>query len=385
MEHRVTTPPLEVLRRRRSVKWRLFEPDVLPMFVAEMDHDLAPAVTQALQEALALGDTGYADTDDRALATAFAGFARDAWGWEPDPARIVYATDVSVVVVESLRRLIEPGDRVVVTPPVYPPFYRYVPEAGGAVVEVPLRAQEDHRFRLDLDGIEQALADGARAVLLCNPHNPTGTVHPREDLVALADLVDRHGAVVVSDEIHAPLTHQGRTFTPYLDVSDAARDHGLAATSVSKAFNLAGLKTAMFVAASGRMARLVDSLPHEVGARVGHHGMLASLAGLSDGRDWLDAVVTTVERNVVLLGELLAERLPAARLHPPDATYLAWLDLSALGWGDDPAVHALREARVALGSGPTFGAGGAGHARMTLACSPEVLEEAVARLAAATA
>lgn len=375
--------PLDVLRRRGSEKWTAHPDDVLPLFVAEMDYPLAPAIVAALHEAVDRGDAGYAEASGGGAKEAFAAYAADAWGWSPDPAGMRTATDVSVVIVEALRRLVEPGQGVIITPPVYPPFFELVPEAGAAVVEVPL-LDDGAGYRLDLDGIDAALASGAaRGILLCNPHNPLGLVHDRADLTALSEVVARHGGFVVSDEIHAPLTHTGRTFTPYLTVSDAARAHGVAAESGSKAFNLAGLKCALVVAADGPMADLVRGLPEEMTGRTGHLGVIATREGFARGLDWLAGTVAAIEHNADLLGALLADRLPEVGYRRPGASYLAWLDLSARGWGDDPAARILSDARVALVSGPDFGRQGAGFARLNLACSPEVLTEAVDRIARA--
>lgn len=379
---RTPADPIEVLRRRTSEKWTAHAEDVLPLFVAEMDYGLAPAITAALHEAIDAGDTGYINPRDTRTAAAFSDFASDAWDWSPSPDRMAYTTDVSVVIVESLRRLISPGDGVVITPPVYPPFFDLIPEAGGTVVEVPLLDEAD-AYHLDVVGIDRALAAGAKAVLLCNPHNPLGLVHDRATLIRLSRVVARHGAFVVSDEIHAPLTHAGTRFTPYLSVSDEAREHGIAAESGSKAFNLAGLKTAMFAAASEPMAELVRSLPEEVAGRTGLFGLIATREGFGASRDWLASTVAAIESNVALLDGQLAEKLPAVRWRRPDASYLAWLDLRALGWGDDPAARALEQARVALVSGLDFGTQGAGFARMNLACAPEMVIEAVDRIAAA--
>ena len=374
--------PMAVLRRRTSAKWTMHPDVVLPMFIAETDFALAPAIEAALREAVELGDTGYLNPNDQRAAAAFASFAEDTWGWSPSPDRMAYTTDVSVVIVESLRRLVRPGDGVVITPPVYPPFYDLIPEAGGTVVEAPLH-DDGTAYTLDLAGIDRALAAGARAVLLCNPHNPIGLVHRRETLADLSRIVARHDAVVVSDEIHGPLTHSGHTFTPYLTVSDQARDHGIAAESGSKAFNFAGLKAALFVAESDRMTGLIRALPHEVIYRTGLFGVIATRAGFADSRDWLDAALGSIESNIALLYDQLAQHLPAVRFRRPAASYLAWLDLRALGWGDDPAAYALEHARGARASGPAFGGQGAGYARLNLACSPEVLIEAVDRLARA--
>jgi cystathionine beta-lyase len=377
-----TAEPMDVLRRRTSEKWRSYPEDVIPMFVAEMDFPLAPAIKRALAEAVELGDTGYIAPGDTAAAKAFAGYASDRWGWAPAPERMGITTDVSVVIVETLRRLISPGDGVIITPPVYPPFYDMVPEAGGTVIEVPL-LDDGTSYALDLDGIDRALAAGARAVLLCSPHNPLGLVHDRGTLDELSRIVARHGGVVVSDEIHAPLTHHGQEFTPYLAVSDEARTHGIAAASGSKAFNLAGLKTAFFVAESEPMSALIRSLPEEVTFRTGQFGLIATREGFGSSLQWLDSTITTIENNFMLLRELLADQLPAVRVRECQASYLAWLDMRDLGWGEDPAQHALKHARVALSSGPTFGPGGQGYARMNLGCSEATITEAVRRLATA--
>ncbi|MBT0768723.1 aminotransferase class I/II-fold pyridoxal phosphate-dependent enzyme [Kineosporia sp. J2-2] len=370
-----TAEPLSVLRTRTSEKWTTYGPRVLPMFVAEMDYPLAPAVRDALALALERGDTGYVSPTGTGAAEAFASYAEDVWGWSPSVHRMSPGTDVSVVIVESLRRLVTAGQGVIVTPPVYPPFFDLVPEAGGTVVQVPLTAAG-----LDLAGIDRALAAGARGVLLCNPHNPLGLVFGAGELAELSRIVARHDGFVVSDEIHAPLTHHGQRFTPYLTVSDEARAHGLAAVSGSKAFNLAGLKCAFFVAESERMTSVVRSLPEETLFRTGLLGMIATQAGFTSGRDWLHGTVTAIEQNFTLLENQLRSRLPAVTFARPAASYLAWLDMSALGWGDDPARTALERGDLALSPGRLYGSQGLGHARMNLACAPETVIEAVDRL-----
>jgi len=376
--------PIDQLRERSSTKWRTYGPDVIPMFVAETDYPLAPAITERLARAVALGDTGYTPPDP-GIRDAFATFARRRFGWEVDPARVRSTADVMMGVVEILRRVTEPGDRVVVTPPVYPPFYDCVPEAEAVIERVPLRDTGD-RWELDLAGIEAALAGGARAVLLCNPHNPTGTVHSRESLADLARIVAAHDAVVVSDEIHAPLTHSDATFTPFLAASDEAARVGYAVTSASKAYNLAGLKCALMVTAFDETARIVREMPAEVEWRTGLFGALAGVAALSEESDaWLDAELAALDGNRRLLADLLDEHVPGARFRIPDAGFLAWVDLSALGWGDNPATKILREAKVALHFGPHFGEEGKGHVRINFGCDPDLLREAVARIGALAA
>ena len=376
--------PLDELRQRSSTKWRMYPPEVLPLFVAETDYPPAPTITRALTRAVELGDTGYTPPDP-GIADAYAGFAQRRFGWTIDPSGVRTTCDVMMGVVEILRRVTSPGDRVIVTPPVYPPFFECIPEAGAVVERVPL-LDTGSGWELDLLGIEAALAGGARAVLLCNPHNPTGTVHSRETLVALAALAERFGASVISDEIHAPLAHTPGAFTPFLDASPTAARIGYAVVSASKAFNLAGLKCAQMVTAHDDTHAVVRGLPDEVEWRTGLLGAIAGVAAFSQESDeWLDSLLAALDENRRLLADLLAEHVPGAGYRIPDAGFLAWVDLGHLGWGDNPASKIRREADVALHLGPLFGEEGIGHVRINFGCSPGLLREVVRRIGALAA
>lgn len=362
------------------MKWRTYPEDVLPMWVAEMDVPLATPVVRAVTDALELGDTGY--PAGTAYAEALAAFAAERWGWNGLAVeRTAIVPDVMLGVVEMIRLVTGPGDPVVVNPPVYPPFFQFVTHMDRRVVEAPL----GEGLRIDLDVLEEAfraaVAGGGRAAyLLCSPHNPTGTVHTAGELAAVAALAARHGVRVVADEIHAPLVAAGASFVPYLSVPGGER--GLSLMSASKAWNLAGLKAALAVAGAAAAADLAR-LPEEVGHGPSHVGVLAHTAALREGTRWLDALLAGLDDNRRLLARLLAEHLPAIRHRPAEATYLAWLDCRALGLGDDPAAVFLERGRVALSSGIPFGTGGAGHVRLNLATSPEVITEGVRRMAAA--
>lgn len=381
MAQSVTALPLASLRERTSEKWREYPEDVLPLFVAETDFPLAPSITTALERAVRQGDTGYV-ASRTPLAQTYADFAARRFGVAVDPALTRSTADVSMGIVEILRRVISPGERVVVNPPVYPPFFDLVTEAGGVVERVPLR-DTGEAWELDLVGIEQALERGARAVLLCNPHNPTGTVHSAASLAALGEMAERHGVIVVSDEIHAPLAQPDAGYTPFLSAGGAAARVGYSVVSASKAFNLAGLKCALMVAATTERHQLLRDLPVEVEWRTGQFGVLAAVAALSPhSDDWLDGLLVTLDNNRRLLAQLLAEHLPGARYRIPDAGYLAWIDLAPLGWGDNPAKRILREGRVALHFGPAFGDEGRGFVRLNFGTSPEIITEAIRRIAA---
>jgi cystathionine beta-lyase len=352
--------PLDLLRARRSIKWRLYPPDVLPLWVAELDVPLASCVTEVLQDAVARGDTGY--TAPFELGAAFAGFAHRHWDWAVDPTWCFPVGDVKAGVAAALSVLTDPGDRVVVCPPVYHPFFEVPPSTGRPVQPVPLVDGA-----LDLPGIDLALGAGAKAVLLCSPHNPTGRVWTSDELDALDQVVRRHEAVVVADEVHAPLTLPGATFTPYTRHPRRA----VVVTSGSKAFNLAGLKCALLVAGDEATLAALRRLPLELGMKAGHLGALANTAALTHGDAWLADLIGHLDR----MRRLLVEGLPEGiGLTVPQASYLAWLSFP----DELPAERLLREQRLALSEGRDFGQ--SHHARLNFGTTTEVLTLALRRL-----
>jgi cystathionine beta-lyase len=372
----LTVPPLAQLRQRRSAKWQAFGPEVLPLWVAELDFELAPAITATLAEAVRRSDTGYAWQIEE-FGRALAGFAGDRWGWQVDPTAVFPVSDVGVGVVELLRRITRPGDAVLISPPVYPPFFGWVTEVGGRLVEVPLSHADG--WRLDLPALERAFADGPAAYVLCNPHNPVGRVHTRGELAELVQLAYRYHVPIISDEVHAPLVLPGAEFTPLLSLPGAA-EVGFSVQAASKAWNLAGLKAAAIIAGSRRMAELLGVLPDNRW-RVGHFGVLASIAAYTEEVGWLERLLATLLDRRNLLATLLADRLPAVSWQPPEASYLAWLDCAGLGL-PNPAEEFLRHG-VAVEAGSHFGEIGASHARLNFGTSAEILGEAIDRMAKA--
>ncbi|WP_369830440.1 MalY/PatB family protein [Mycobacterium sp. E2327] len=372
------------------MKWRAHADDVLPLWVAEMDVALPPTVAEALRRAIDIGDTGY--PCGTAFAEAVSEFASQRWQW-PDlqVGRTAIVPDVMLGAVEMLRLVTDRGDAVVVNPPVYAPFYAFVSHDGRRVVEAPL----DVDGRIDLGALEDAFtragASGGRvAYLLCNPHNPTGSVHTFEELCAVADLARRFGVRVVSDEIHAPVILPGARFVPYLTVPGA--ENALALTSASKAWNLSGLKAALAIAGPEAAAEL-HRMPEEVSHGPSHLGVIAHAEAFRSGGEWLDALLSGLDTNRTLLGDLIAEHLPGVKYQRPQGTYLAWLDCRDLGFDEEtgdglavvadmagPARWFRDHARVALSSGHVFGTGGAGHVRLNFATSKAILTEAISRM-----
>lgn len=373
----LTEVPLDRLRSRTSIKWQRYAPDVLPLWVAEMDVDLAPPIREALARAVRDGDTGYPGSTP--FVESFVDFATARWVW-PD-LKTSHVRAVSGVIpgyVDALLLAAGDGGTVVVTAPVYPPFYSYLREAGLTVVEARLTPH----MRLDVEAIDDALgaavAEGAPGVgiLLCNPHNPGGTLHTAHELTALAQVAHARGARVVSDEIHAPLVYAPGVFTPYLAVDPT----GMALHAASKAWNLAAIPAAL-LAFGPEAAHLRDTFAAGAHHWPSHFGAIAQTAAYRDSRDWLEDLIVGLDANRHLLADLLAVHLPEVGYRVPEATFLSWLDCTRLGLGDDPAEAFLSRSKVGLNSGPTFGTGGAGHVRLNFATRPDVLEEAVVRMA----
>ncbi len=363
---------------RRSEKWANQRAGVLASTIAEMDFELAEPVLAALRAALDRHDLGYTPSRSPRLAAAFAGFAGRRMGWAVDPEQVVPVTDVMIGVASLCRALTEPGDAVAFASPNYPPFLTELPREGLRLREVGLQPDG----ALDLDVLDRTLAGGARVLVLTSPHNPTGRVLPRTELETIAEICADHDAWVIADEIHAPLTLAGATFTPWLEVSDAARERGVSVTSASKAFNIPALKCALAITASGRscdaLRRLGDPSDH-----VGLLGVVAAEAAFTEGDPWLDALLTQLDSNRSLLSEKLTAQLPKVGWTPPQASFIAWLDCRGLGLGDDPAAAFLRHG-VALSPGLAYGSPGAGFARLNFGTSPELINEIVRRMALAS-
>ncbi len=367
---------------RSSVKWTRYAPDVLPLSVAEMDFAVAPAITETIVRHVRASDFGYIDSAGP-LADAFAEFAYRRWEWSLDPAAVRVTTDVSVAIVEALRYGIRRGGTVVINTPVYDAFVELIDEAGAACRDVPLRVEGD-AWSVDLGELERAFAAGADAYLLCSPHNPVGLVHDRATLTEVARLAAKYDVLVISDEVHAPLTHPGVAFAPFLAVAREFPTRAICVTSASKGWNLAGLKCAILVGGDEPALAILDRFPGEVTSRTSILGLHANVAAFA-AIEWLDATIGRIVANDRMLDRLLRDRLPQALYYRPKASYLGWIDLGAYDLGADPASTLIQSARVALNSGQLYGRDYADFVRINLACEPEVLAEAVRRLGDALA
>ncbi|WP_046301775.1 MalY/PatB family protein [Mycobacterium sp. UM_Kg27] len=371
----------EQLRARNTIKWNHFAPDVLALWIAEMDFPTAPEVLDGVRACVANEEFGYPALSSATLPVALTQWCERRYGWLIQPEWVRVVPDVlkgMEVVIEFLTR---PESPVVLPVPAYMPFFDLLTVTGRQRVEIPMTQQDSGRYLMDLDALDAAFAAGAGSLILCNPNNPLGTAFTAEELSAIVDIAARHGARVIADEIHAPLVYD-RPHVAAASVSPAAADTVITLMSASKGWNLPGLMCAQVILSNPRDAadwRRINML-HTMGAAT--VGISANLAAYTRGGPWLDSLLTYLRANRDHLSRALPAALPGLRVSHPEATYLAWLDFRALGLPVEPAEILLADARVALSPGIPFG-GGRGFARLNFATPRAILDRAIEAMAGA--
>lgn len=381
----VTFPGIGTLRARGTLKWTTYPDDVLPLWVAESDAATCPAVLDAVREAVEREYFGYPPRSVADLAGATSDWYADRYGWRPDPGRIHPVADVVRGVTLAVQHLTRPDSPIVLPVPAYMPFFEVGPAAGRSIVEVPTLPDGP-----DPAAVDAAFADGAGSLILCNPNNPLGFTYSPERIRELADIAAKHGARIISDEIHAPVVLSG-AHVPAASVSETAEAVTVTVTATSKGWNTAGLKCAQVLLNEDDDAAW-RALPHVVTEGVSTLGMVAATAAYRRGGEWLDGFRDALRANLDVLERRLPEVAPGARMTRPSASYLAWIDfrgveglVDADGTPVEPQKWLLDNAKVALNPGPAFGAGGEGHVRLNFATSPEILGAALDRIGAALA
>jgi cysteine-S-conjugate beta-lyase len=367
------------LQARSGAKWH-GHPGMLNAWVADMDFPPAAVITDAVRAKLDADDLGYPDWGwPRSRSQAVPLFVERAarrYGWEVPVDEVRDFCDVVQAVQLALMLATEPGDAVVLHTPSYPPLWHSLRDMRRRQIDVPWT---DGGF--DHDALEARLArDRARVLLLCHPHNPTGHRFTRPELEQLVAIAERHDLVIISDEIHADLTF-GQPHIPIASISPEAAARTVTVHSASKAFNLAGMRHAVAHLGVPVVRDRIDTLPDHLLGQVNLLAATGTETAWTHGDAWLDAVMVHLDRNRHLLGELLAEHLPLVRYSMPDATYLAWLDCSAMGLEADEPFELFRSRGVQLSPGLDFGHGGAGHVRLNMATSASMLERIVTTMA----
>ena len=382
-DHQFSAHNLAELHTHRSEKWRGFPQDVLPLPVAEMDFPVAEPIKAILTEMVAHSDLGYLGPIPE-LGLGFKKFAAERWNWNVDEKQVRAATDVGVAVVEILRVFTSPGDSILISSPVYHNFYTWIKETHLNCVDAPFERTGDEATNpwvINWASIEAAYAAGIKVHLLCSPHNPLGFIYSKQDLLKIVALAKKHNVLVISDEIHAPLTFPGETFVPILTLGDDAESVSVCVTAASKGWNIAGLKCAIIISQNEQMNSKLANLAPAMHYRASLLGGFATAVAFAEGGVWLDTVLAQLDHNRHLIKKLLAEKLPTVRYHIPQNSYLAWIDVESLNLGEDPSIALVEKARVAFNSGHTFGKQCDQYVRLNFATSPEIITEAIDRIA----
>ena len=375
----------DALRARGSAKWTAPGPGGFGAAVAEMDFGAAPAIIDGLTALSADANFGYLPrhmADELAAATAE--FELRRFGWPVDPALVHPVPDVIRALEIAITHFSRPGSPVILPTPAYMPFLKVPGALGRELIQVRMH-DEAGFFTLDIDAIADAFRAGGHLLIFCSPCNPLGRVYAAAELAALTEVVDRHGGRVFADEVHSPLVYPGSTHLPYAATSDTAAAHTITATSASKAWNLPGLKCAEVILSNEADRQRWDEMDFILTRGASNPGVVANIAAFRHGEAWLAEVLGYLDDSRRLLADLLARHLPQVRYRPPEGTYLAWLDCTAmdLAESESPGALVTERANVTVVDGPAFGDGGAGSFRLNFATPQPVLAEMVERAAAA--
>ena len=358
---------------------------VVPMTVADMEFKSAPQVRDALRELADFGMWGYTAPTQACLDAVCAWF-KNRHGWSVQPEWLVQTVNVVAALGGAVRAFTKSGDRVIIQTPVYPPFYRTVTSNGRTLVENPLR-RDGMDYRMDLDDLAEK-AKGAAMLILCSPHNPVGRVWSREELEGVARICAENGVLVVSDEIHCDLIHNGHTHIPFASLSPETADRAIVCTSASKTFSFAGLACANIIIPNETLRQRFTRQKYLDGFGTDSiFGMRAMEAAYGGAGEWYEAMLGYVWDNYLYLKEYLSAHIPAAGLADLQGTYLAWADLSCLGLpGDKLMAFLTDEASLFLGDGRAYGPETCeGLVRINLACPRRALSEGLDRLSRACA
>jgi cystathionine beta-lyase len=375
------------LRRKEGVKWCRAGHDVLPATMADMDFPVAEPISEAIFDAVRRGDLGYPAWSNwmglSPLAEPFAGRMAGLYGWHPRPDWVRNFSDLIQAIQVVLHLTTRPGDAIALHAPNYPPILKSITMMGRRVIPSLMeRSGDDWGFDPGL--LEQDVARaGCRTLIVVNPHNPTGHVFTPAELHALAGIALRNDMLVIADEIFADLAYPPHRHTPLASLGPDIAARTVTLTSATKAFNIAGLRCAVAHVGAQRLREALDACPPDLFGVVDVLGVEATRAAWEKGGAWLAAVTDHLRANRELIAGTLAASLPAIGYHPPQATYLAWLDCRRLDTATEPAAFFKGKARVELSSGESYGAGGAGFARLNFATSTEILTEILDRMAAA--
>lgn len=371
--------------RTDSMKWnateKLFgEKELLPMWVADMDFRVPEPVIQALKDTAEHGIFGYTMRTDEYYKSITDWMAR-RHDWDVKPEWISYCSGVVPALSYCIQAFTEPGDKIVIQPPVYPPFTSVVKNNNRQLVYNPLKF-EDGGYRMDFDDLRTKLDASVKMLILCNPHNPVGRVWTKEELTELGHICLEHGIRVISDEIHSDLVFKPHKHTPFAGISEELAQNSIVCMAPSKTFNLAGLQASNMIIPNDDWREAFNAKVLLANAGMANtFGLAASTAAYKLGEPWLEELLDYLQQNLNWLAAELEQYLPGINLVRPEGTYLAWLDCRGLGLDKEGLEQwMLKRAKIAFNQGYAFGPGGEGFVRMNYACPRSTLEEGLRRL-----
>ena len=371
----------EIIRRRGtdSIKWNLYEKDVLPLWIADMDFLTAPAVRDALRARVEHGVFGYV-VEPAELREILVERLRRLYAWSVPPEAFVFLPSVVCGFNLVHQSVTKRGDGVLLQPPAYFPI-RIAPKNARATAQaVPLARREDGRYEIDFDALAAAVTKKTRMFMLCNPHNPVGRNYSEQELTELGDLCIRHRITICSDEIHGDFVYDGARHVPIASLGPEIEAQTVTLIAPSKSFNIAGLHSAVAIIPNKELREKVVQAKRGLVPNVSIFGSVGMLAAYRDGEDWFAELFSYVEKNRDFVRDFVASEMPEIVASPTEATYLAWLDCRGAELRGDPYEFFLREARVATNPGPIFGPQGEGFIRLNFACPRSTLTEGLTRM-----
>ncbi len=365
-----------------SVKWHHYGEDVLPMWVADMDFPSPEPVIQALQKRVAHGIYGY-PCEPTDLRESVVDWLAERHHWQVERDWLVFIPGVVTGINMAGQAFSQPGEGVLIQPPVYMPFLTVPRNAGAIRQEAGLVREPDGSYQVDFDVFESAITAQTRLFILCNPHNPVGRVFTQDELSRMAEICLRHNVLICADEIHSDLVFSGHQHIPIASLDGAVAQQSLTLIAPSKTFNIAGLACSVGVIPNAELRSKFMQAGKGMVHGVNLLGLVAAQAAYREGAPWLEDLMTYLEANRDWLFEFVNQHLPGVKMNRPEGTYLAWLDCTAAHIEGEPARFFLEKARVALNDGSAFGKGGEGFVRLNFGCPRSMLVEALERMRAA--
>jgi cysteine-S-conjugate beta-lyase len=365
-----------------SGKWNYYDPDVLPVWVADMDFLSPEPVIRALRARVEHGCFGYG-TEPAELREIVVSRLKTLYDWTVQPEDLIFLPGVVTAFNLACNAVGAPGDGVLIQTPVYPPFLTAPANAGLRRDEMELTRGCDGRYSVDFDAFEAAIQPSTRIFLFCSPHNPVGRVFTRAELERTAEICQRHNLVICSDDIHCDLVFAGYRHIPIASLDASVAQRTITLIAPSKTYNIAGLECSVAIIQNADLRKQFQAARKHLVGGPNIMGFVAALAAYRDGQEWLDQCLSYLEGNYNFLMRYVAEQLPGISMSPMEGTFLSWLDCRQAGIAGNPFEFFMSKARVGLNDGCTFGRGGEGFVRLNFACPRPILVEALDKMRAA--